>query len=90
MLVRYLTHDDPDRAAGAEAYLHGQRRDALNHPTIDVPGKEVWLEVADDIEAGRDPVDAYLLRTAERMGIPSVTTFDGSMKPLATVRCESP
>jgi len=65
-------------------------RAVVNHRAIEVPGKELWLDVAEDIEGGRGVVDAYLLRTAERAEIKDVMTFDENMKPLPTVRCAVP
>lgn len=65
-------------------------RAVVNHRAVEVPSRELWLDVADDLEQGRGVVDAYLLRTAEREGIPEVVTFDEGMKPLATVTCVAP
>lgn len=65
-------------------------RAVVNHRAIEVPGKELWLDVAQDIEGGRGVIDAYLLRTAERAEIGDVMTFDESMKPLSTVKCVVP
>ncbi len=62
----------------------------VNHRAIEVPGKELWLDVAADIEAGRGVIDAHLLRTAERVEIEDVMTFDENMRPLPTVRCVVP
>lgn len=65
-------------------------RAVVNHRAIEVPGKELWLDVAADIEGGRGVIDAYLLRTAERAEIEDVMTVDESMRPLPTVRCIVP
>lgn len=65
-------------------------RAVVSHHAIIVPGRELWLDVADDLENGRGPVDAYLLRTAERQGMSVVITFDERMKPLPTVQPLSP
>ncbi len=65
-------------------------RAVVNHRAIQVPGKELWLDVAADIEGGRGVIDAYLLRTAERAEIEDVMTVDESMRPLPTVRCIVP
>jgi predicted nucleic acid-binding protein len=65
-------------------------RAVVTHRAIEVPGRELWLDVADDVERGRGPVDAYLMRTAERAGITTVLTFDESMRPLAHVHCMAP
>jgi predicted nucleic acid-binding protein len=65
-------------------------RAVVNHRAIDVPGREIWLHVADDIERGGGVIDAYLVRTAERAGIEQVLTFDDGMKPLPTVQCIAP
>jgi predicted nucleic acid-binding protein len=62
-------------------------RAVVNYRAIQVPGRELWLDVADDLESGRGPIDAYLLRTAERAGVPAVVTFDESMRPLVGVKC---
>jgi predicted nucleic acid-binding protein len=65
-------------------------RAVVNHRAIDVPGQEIWLHVADDIERGGGVIDAYLVRTAEHAGIEQVLTFDDGMKPLPIVRCIAP
>jgi len=65
-------------------------RAVVNHRTIEVPGRELWLDVADDLDQGSGVVDAYLLRTAETAGIRRLVTFDEGIKPLATVECVSP
>jgi predicted nucleic acid-binding protein len=65
-------------------------RAVVNHRAIDVPGREIWLDVADDLERGSGPVDAYLLRTAERPGIGEILTFDEEMRSLPNVRRVAP
>jgi predicted nucleic acid-binding protein len=65
-------------------------RAVVNHRAIEVPGRELWLDVADDLEHSRGVIDAYLLRTAERADVPDVVTFDETMRPLAGVRCVVP
>jgi predicted nucleic acid-binding protein len=65
-------------------------RGVVMHPAIDVPGADVWLDVADDIEHGRGLVDAYLMRTALNASAPTLLTFDTELKPLASVRCRQP
>jgi predicted nucleic acid-binding protein len=55
-----------------------------------VPDQEVWLDVADDLEHGRGIVDAYLVRTAERMGVGNLLTFDEDIQSLPTVVCVAP
>lgn len=65
-------------------------RAIVNHRAIEVPGKELWLDVAADIEAGRGVIDAHLLPTAERVEIEDVMTFDENMRPLPTVRWGGP
>ena len=65
-------------------------RAVVTHRAIEVPGQDLWLEVADDVEDGRTLVDAYLLRIAEHEGINTVLTFDERMRPLAGVRCVAP
>src|SRR5207302_11074659 len=50
------------------------------HRAIDVPHAAIWLEVADDIEAGQSLVDAYLMRTAAAIGAPEILTFDAKLK----------
>ncbi len=61
-------------------------RAVVNHRVIVVPARETWLEVADDIDRGWGVIDSYLLRTAQREGIPHVLTFDERMKPIPGVR----
>jgi predicted nucleic acid-binding protein len=123
ILVRYLTGDDPAKAASAGAYLESAAdrslllpdvavaelafvllrvyrrpidtvadaiRAVVNHRAIEVPGREVWLDVADDLERGRGPVDAYLVRTAESMGIPELVTFDEGIRGMEGVKCVPP
>lgn len=65
-------------------------RAAVTHRAIEVPDEEIWLDVADDLEYGRGLVDAYLVRTAERMGVGKLFTFDEGIKPLPTVVCIAP
>lgn len=65
-------------------------RAVVNDRTIVVPSGALWLQVADDLEHGYGPVDAFLLRTAEQAGIGAVITFDEGMKALSTVRCVIP
>lgn len=65
-------------------------RAVVTHQAIVVPDRQTWLDVADDLQYGRGPVDAYLLRVAESAGIPEVVTFDESMRPLRDVRCVEP
>lgn len=123
VVVRYLTKDDPAKAAAAVSFLrrapHGSLlfpdaavaelafvllrvyrwpigdvangiRAVVSHRAIEVPGRELWFDVSDDLEQGRGVVDAYLLRTAARAEIGAVVTFDEGMKPLPTVRCFAP
>jgi len=54
---------------------------------IAVPGGQLWLQVADDLEHGYGPTDSYLLRTAEQGGKGALITLDEHMKALPTVRC---
>ncbi|MGH2444263.1 MAG: PIN domain-containing protein [Chloroflexota bacterium] len=65
-------------------------RAVVNHRAIEVPGRDLWLEVAGDLERGYGPVDAYLLRTAERDALPGLITLDEGIHPLATVECVAP
>jgi predicted nucleic acid-binding protein len=65
-------------------------RAVVSHPAIVVSDRRLWFHVADDLERGSGPVDAYLLRTAERRGLGAVVTFDEGMKELPTVRCIVP
>jgi predicted nucleic acid-binding protein len=123
VLIRYLTNDDPVKAAAAGSYLQSAAKDSLllpdvavaelsfvllrvyrwpagrvadvirgvvNDRAIVVPDGSQWLQVADDLEHGYGPVDAYLLRLAERQGMSAVITFDEHMKGLPAVRCVSP
>jgi len=60
------------------------------HPAIDVQAPAIWLDVADDLEAGRGLVDAYLMRSASAVGAPTLLTFDKKLKPPAGVRCREP
>jgi len=99
VLVRYLTGDDPAKAASTRAYLQAASarsllvpdvavaelafvlirvyhwpatgvadaiRAVVSHTTNIVPGEELWHDIVDDIAQVRRPVDAYLVRTAER------------------------
>jgi predicted nucleic acid-binding protein len=61
-------------------------RAVVSDRAIVVPDGPLWLQVADDLEHGFGPVDAYLLRTAEQGGMGAVITFDERMKELPTVR----
>ena len=123
VLVRYLTNDDPVKAASVGSLLERTSdasllvpdvvvaelafvllrvyrwpvssvadavRAVVNHRAIDAPGRALWLDVADDLERGGGPIDAYLLRVAEQGGIGTVLTFDREMKALPNVRCEAP
>ncbi len=65
-------------------------RAVVTHRSIEVPDEEIWLDVADDLEGGRGVIDAYLVRTAERMGVGRVLTFDEGIQPLPTVICVTP
>lgn len=65
-------------------------RGVVMHPAIEVPGADVWLDVADDLEAGRGLVDAYLMRTARSTAAPVLLTFDTELKPMPGVRCHTP
>lgn len=65
-------------------------RAVVNDQTIVVPGNQLWLQAADDLENGYGPVDAYLLRAAKQGGMGAVITFDERMKALSTVRCIIP
>jgi predicted nucleic acid-binding protein len=66
----------------------GAIRAVVNHRAIDVPGSEVWLDVAGDVEEGQGLVDAYIVRTAERALISTVLTFDEGMRGLNSVRAK--
>jgi predicted nucleic-acid-binding protein len=123
ILVRYLAHDDAEKAAAEHALLSAADdssllmpdvalaelgfvllrvyrwpprkvadaiRAVVNHRAITVPGRDLWLDVAADLEAGRGLVDGYLLRTAERVNVRQVLTFDIGMKPLGAVRPVDP
>jgi predicted nucleic acid-binding protein len=65
-------------------------RAIVSDRAIVVPDGRLWLEVAEDLEHGYGPIDAYLLRTAERGDMGAVVTFDERMKGLPTVRCLIP
>lgn len=65
-------------------------RAVVSDPAISVPGAELWLDVADDIEAGHGLVDAYLMRSALQAGAPVVITFDAEIRALAGVSCREP
>jgi predicted nucleic acid-binding protein len=67
-------------------------RAVVSDRAIVVPDGQLWLQVAEDLEHGYGygPVDAYLLRTAERGGMSAVVTFDERMRGLPTVRCFMP
>jgi predicted nucleic acid-binding protein len=65
-------------------------RAVVTHRSIAVPDQEVWLDVADDLEHGRGIVDAYLVRTAERMGVGKLLTFDEGIQSLPSVVCAAP
>jgi predicted nucleic acid-binding protein len=65
-------------------------RAVVSDRAIVVPDGGLWLQVAEDLEHGYGPVDAYLLRTAERGGISAVVTFDEHVRGLPTVRCFIP
>lgn len=65
-------------------------RAVVSDRAILVPDGRLWLQVADDLERGFGPLDAYLLRTAEDGGMGAVVTFDQNMRELPTVRCISP
>jgi predicted nucleic acid-binding protein len=65
-------------------------RAVVTHRSIEVPDHEIWLDVADDLEHGPGVVDSYLVRTAERMGVGTLLTFDEGIKPLPTVACIAP
>lgn len=123
VLARYLTGDDPDKAAAVRRYLADADagslllpdvavaelafvllrvyrwrvervadaiRAVVNHRAITVPGREIWLDVADDLERGRGPIDSYLLRTAERAAIPTFLTYDTGIRQLADVAISTP
>jgi predicted nucleic acid-binding protein len=79
ILVRYLTKDYETKAVSVRAFLQTASDASLLMPNV-----------ADDLEHGRGVVDAYLIRTAERMGVGTLLTFDGGIKPLPTVACVAP
>lgn len=92
----------PDVAVAEMAFVllrvyrwpRGSVADALravsNHQAIVVPGRELWLDVADDLERGQGLIDAYLLRTAERGSIATILTYDADLRPMHGVRCAQP
>src|SRR5437899_2616621 len=49
-------------------------RAVVTHRSIQIPDEEIWLDVADDLESGRGVIDAYLVRTAERLKVGKVLT----------------
>jgi predicted nucleic-acid-binding protein len=65
-------------------------RAVVNHRAIVVVARDTWLDVADDVDQGRGIVDSYLLRTAQREGIPQVTTFDEKIEPVHGVELVAP
>jgi predicted nucleic acid-binding protein len=65
-------------------------RAVVSNRAIVVPDTQIWLQIADDLEQGYGPVDAYLLRTAERSGVGAVVTFDENMRELPSVRRVTP
>jgi predicted nucleic acid-binding protein len=123
VLARYLTGDDPAKAAAVRTMLAKAEdgsllfpdvavaelgfvllrvyrwpaasvaaalRGVVMHPAIDVPHADTWLDVADDLEAGRGLVDAYLMRTAKAVASPTLITFDTALKPLTGLLCREP
>jgi len=62
----------------------------VTNRSIEVPGATLWLDVADDVEKGFGPVDAYLQRTGLADGLPTLFTFDSGIQPLTGLSCQSP
>lgn len=73
----------------SRAFVAGVLRSVVTHPAIDIQ-PIVWLAVADDLEAGHGLVDAYLMRTAAAVGVPTLLTFDTKAKPARGVQCREP
>ena len=67
-------------------------RSALVFPAIRVDDQELLLRALEIYEVDRlDFAEAYLVATAERLGIPAVASFDRSIDRLDTVnRIEPP
>jgi predicted nucleic acid-binding protein len=65
-------------------------RAVVSHPSLDVPDGLLWLDVADDLAAGRGLVDAYLMRMALGAGAPILMTFDAEIHPMDGVACREP
>src|SRR5262249_46300270 len=65
-------------------------RAVVTHSAIEVPDGSIWLEVADDIQAGAGPVDSYPMRSARAPNAPALTTFDSEITPIGGVECHEP
>lgn len=122
-LARYLTNDEPGKAAQVRALLAAQTandlifpsvavaelafvllrvyrwpvtevamaiRAVVTHPAIAVSEGPMWLDVADDLDAGHGLVDAYLMRLALSTDSKTVLTFDAGIKPLPGITCREP
>lgn len=123
LLARYLTNDDPGKAAQVRALLAAHTandlifpsvavaelgfvllrvyrwpvpdvamaiRAVVTHPAIAVAEAPLWLDVADDLDAGHGLVDAYLMRLAPSTDSKTVMTFDAGIKPLPGITCREP